>query len=396
MNAERLPVIVAAADIESGVTSWALRFRDACRDHPRFCVQVLNCWRTGKEVGNFDAEITTEAEMRAYLAPLGEAIVIPNFVWELVPLCAERVAKGQRLHTLAYLHANSEPEYYAPARWLESLLGGFLTANRDIAANLRTMLPDRAGDIHVLPCGVEIPTVLERQWQHTPVRLIYAGRIVDHIKRVMDFVPLVRHLLEQGTDFRFTILGAGPQRDALKAALDGLPHAGRVSFRDSVPVAAMASVWREHDVFLQVSESEGTSCSMLEAMAQGCVPYVTNASSGVTDVIASGENGVVVPVRDMEALAREVHALSVAPGRMEKLGRAAHGSIERFGMPAYVAQFEAVVDTLMAHSPRAWAAGDTRRVRYQLGGGKGTPLAAQRRFLKRSFPQRLLARLYPA
>lgn len=396
MSLARLPVIVAAADIESGVTSWALRFRDACRDHPRFSVQVLNCWRTGKGVGQFDAEITTEAAMRDYLAPLGEAIIIPNFVWELVPLCAEQVARGQRLYTLAYLHANSEAEYYAPARWLESLVGGFLTANRDIAANLGGMLPSRAADIRVLPCGVEIPTQLDRSWQHAPVRLIYAGRIVDHVKRVMDFIPLVKRLLEQGTDFNFTILGAGPHRDALKAALDELPHAGRVSFRDSLPVAEMAAAWRSHDVFLQVSESEGTSCSMLEAMAQGCVPCVTHASSGVSDVISSGENGVVVPVRDMDALAREVHALSITPGRIESVGRAAHGSIERFGMPAYVTQFEAAVDALLSQPPRAWAASDRRRIIYQLGGGKGTPLAAQRRFLRRALLQRLTARLYPA
>lgn len=394
MNKNRTPVVIAAADIESGVTSWALRFRAACRDHPRFDVSVINCWRTGKRVGEFDAEILHESAMRDYLLQRPGAIVVPNFVWELFPLCAELVRKGGRYHTFGYVHANSEPEYYAPCRWLDPLIGSYLAASADIAAHLSEMLPARAENIRVLPCGVDVPDVLERTWQTAPLRLVYGGRIVAHIKRVLDFVPLVENLLALGTDFTFTILGAGPQREELRQRIDALSHGGRVRFVDSLPVFAMAQVWREHDIFLQVSESEGTSCSMLEAMAQGCVPCVTNASSGVRDVVNSGRDGVIVPVRDMGALAQAVHALSQNPDELARMGTAAHRASTRFGMPPYVKEFASAAESLLAGEPRSWQDSDTRRRQYNLGGGKGTSLGSQHRFLKRSVLHRVLARLY--
>ena len=54
-------------------------------------------------------------------------------------------------------------------------------------------------------------------------------------------------------------------------------------------------------IVLSVSEFEGTSISMLEAMGQGVTPVVTDIASGVRDVIVAGENGWLVPMGDMPA-----------------------------------------------------------------------------------------------
>jgi len=54
-------------------------------------------------------------------------------------------------------------------------------------------------------------------------------------------------------------------------------------------------LWQTADVCVLVSEYEGTSVSMLEAMAAGCVPVVTKVS-GTADVIQPGINGFTGPV----------------------------------------------------------------------------------------------------
>jgi glycosyltransferase involved in cell wall biosynthesis len=385
MSAARIPILIAAADIESGVTSWALRLRAVLVAHPRYDVRVINCWRTGKGVGSFDAEITTEAAMRAYLRAHPSAVVMPNFVWELFLLCAELVKQGLPLRTLAYAHSDSDAEYYAPLAWLDSTVGRYLAASQTCADNLGVRLPHRRGEIVSLPYGVEVPDPLNRNWQAKPLRLIYGGRIVQKQKRVMDFVPLVSALQKNQSDFTLTIIGSGAQRDELQCALDALPHGGRVVFQPPVPAASMAQIWRAHDVFLQVSEFEGTSCSMLEAMAEGCVPFVTDASSGVRGVITPGTNGGIVPIGAMEELAAQLHQLTVEPSQVQAMGQAAHATAGDYAMPAYAACFIEQIDLLTASPPRPIGTLTAKR--------KGTPLESQHRFLKPGLAQRILERL---
>ena len=55
----------------------------------------------------------------------------------------------------------------------------------------------------------------------------------------------------------------------------------------------------EQDIYLNFSEYEGTSLTMLEAMASGCVPVVTDVS-GVSDFIEDGVNGLVSDIGDLD------------------------------------------------------------------------------------------------
>lgn len=388
MSSGRIPVVIAAADIESGVTSWALRFRDACRAHPLLDVTLLNCWETGKRVGDFDATITTEDDMRCYLAARDGAIVVPNFVWDAVPLCAELVQQGHRLHTLAYLHANSEPEYYAPARWLDPVIGGLLAASEDIARNLASALPHRAGEIRSLPCAVDVPASPPHKNFAGTLRLAYGGRLTQDIKRVFDLVKLVENLLALGTPITLTIVGPGADRDALRDKLNALPHDGHVQLLEPLGVGEMPAFWAAHDVFIQVSESEGTSCSMLEAMAQGCIPCVTNASSSVRAIV-SKEAGFIVQVGDMAAMAQHLHALSQQPAHIAVMSAAAHAAVQTYAMPAYVERFAAIAQQLVQQPPRPWPAGHPHQAQWHRLGHHGAPWKQQPRFLKPAILTRL-------
>ena len=64
-----------------------------------------------------------------------------------------------------------------------------------------------------------------------------------------------------------------------------------------------ATFGNSQDVFVNVSEYEGTSLSMLEAMSFGCVPVVTDVS-GAREFIEEGENGYICGVGDIEGIAK--------------------------------------------------------------------------------------------
>lgn len=352
MNAKRrIPVLIALGDFASGVVSWAFRLRDAFAEHPRYEILLMNCRVTGNNIGRFDIAAPSDAAVRAACRDHAPAVVVPNFVWDIFPIATELAETGPELRTIGFCRADSEEEYYTPLAWFDSVIAQFVAVSPECGRRLGERLPHRAGDITVLPTGVWVPERLDRAWSAHPIRLVYGGRIVQQQKRVMDFVPLAEKLLERRVDFVFDIIGAGRQLAELRAAMEQVPHGGRVRFLDRVPPDAMPQVWAEHDIFIQTSDFEGTSNSMLESMAHGTVPVITRTESGVAGVIQENVNGILVPIGNMDAMAEVISALARQPERIEVMGRAAHETARRFSMENYVARFSEVLDRALAMSP---------------------------------------------
>ncbi|MBP8128457.1 MAG: glycosyltransferase family 4 protein [Candidatus Hydrogenedentes bacterium] len=349
MNAQRrIPVLIALGDFASGVVSWGFRLRDAFAVHPRYEILLVNCRVTGNNIGRFDVAAPSDAAVRAVCADRAPAVVVPNFVWDIFPIAAELAETGAELRTIGFCRADSEEEYYAPLAWFDPVIAQFVAVSPECGRRLGERLPHRAGDITVLPTGVWVPERLERVWSARPIRLVYGGRIVQQQKRVMDFVPLAEKLLERRVDFVFDIIGAGRQLAELRTALEQVPHGGRVRLLDRVPPEAMPRVWAEHDIFIQTSDFEGTSNSMLESMACGTVPVITRTESGVAGVIEENANGMLVPIGEMDVMADVIAALAQQPERIAVMGRAAHETARLYSMESYVARFSEVLDRALA------------------------------------------------
>lgn len=66
----------------------------------------------------------------------------------------------------------------------------------------------------------------------------------------------------------------------------------------------MNAFYNQGDVFLSLSRSEGSPCTLSEAMACGLVPVITNVGV-VPELIIDGENGLVLKEKDEELLVAE-------------------------------------------------------------------------------------------
>ena len=342
----KIPVIICLSSFLSGVNSWAYELRTAFHGHPRYQLQLLHLSEDPDR--NCDLSARTIEEAHLLLSGMAPAVIVPNYLWDLFPVCLQ-----EGVHSIGICHADTEEEYYRPLSWYEPLISKFIAVSSDCAAGLARRIPNRVEDITVIPCGVFIPESMERTYQVAPIRLVYGGRIVTLQKRVMDFVPLVENLLKRRVDFVFDIVGEGGELPALSKAMKKVAPNERVRFHSRVPSQEMPGIWSNHDVFLQVSDFEGTSVAMLEAMARGAVPVVTD-TSGVKDVITDGENGFVVSVGAMEAMAELIARLASDQDRMAAMGLAAHESAKQFSIQSYVRKFSEVVDQVLSSPPARW------------------------------------------
>jgi len=286
------------------------------------------------------------------------AVLIPNFSDAAYAACARlSQTDAERLRMIAVAHGNAE-NYFRFAEYYEPGIHAFIAVSDEIAAELRRRLPQRTADIHVRACAVDVPADLERDWTGPgqPLRLVYAGRITDHEKKVSNFLPLFKALGWLGVDFQFQIIGDGGYRKWLEYEISQLPPdlRARVALVGMKLPEEMPAIWRTADVCILVSDSEGTAVSMLEAMAEGCVPVVTRVS-GTAAVIHDGENGFAVPRGDMETMARVIQQLATKRDRLSVVGRAAHATArERYSYAAYVPWFMELMEAVWAMPPRCW------------------------------------------
>lgn len=342
----KLPVIIAGTNCLSGVTSWADQLRTALADHPRYDAKTLYIGPESlqpSEPNRADISVRTESEAYQALCELSPAIVIPNYVWSLFLVGFE-----PGIRCVGMCHADSLDQYYRPLSWYEPTIAKFIAVSKECHAQLAGYASDRKADIVTLPYGVCRPTNLSRDYQTRPLRMIYAGRVTQPQKRVWDFLPLVENLLRARVPFVFDIVGGGDEFDSLAQIMRARVPAANVRFHTRIPHHEMGRQWLDHDIFLQVSDFEGTSVSMLEAMAHGAVPVVTAASSGIADVIKPEENGFVVPVGDMVAMARVIAGLANDQARLVKAGQAAYRTTEPYAMDLYVRAFVEILDQVAA------------------------------------------------
>ncbi len=115
-------------------------------------------------------------------------------------------------------------------------------------------------------------------------------------------------LQEKNIDFQYTIVGVENDEELLFQRHQ-LHLENKVTFKKNVAFEEVKKLIQLTDVILLPSIEEGIANVVLEAMALGTLVVVTNCG-GLAEVIVSGDNGFIVPVRNPEAIANELVQVS--------------------------------------------------------------------------------------
>lgn len=134
---------------------------------------------------------------------------------------------------------------------------------------------------------------------------VFSNRKMEPIYNVGTLVAAFAEVARSIPEARLTLAGSGSERRTLErdARSNGADCA--VSFVGDVAHAKIPDLLRDHDIFVSVALSDTTSVSLLEAMACGLFPIVSGIPAN-REWIEDGKNGLVVPPRDIDALARAI------------------------------------------------------------------------------------------
>jgi len=177
---------------------------------------------------------------------------------------------------------------------------------------------------------------------------------VSHLTRVKGIDLLVRAasvIQAQVAEARFVVAGRGAEQAKIEEAIRsaGLAPAFRLlgSYED-VPGLLEAA-----DLFVLPSRSEGQPNAVMEAMAMG-LPVVATRVGGVPEVAQDGEQALLVPPEDPEALASACLTLLAEPARASRLGRAGRERAARqFGLQQMIRRYEELYGDVVGAAERA-------------------------------------------
>lgn len=132
--------------------------------------------------------------------------------------------------------------------------------------------------------------------------LIHVSKL-DKIKKVHNIIEAVHLLKLEGIDTKFCIVGTGPEKEFLKQKTISLGVKEEIFF--SGYVSNPASFLKQSKIYVQSSKTEGFSYSLVEAMAVGLVPIVTEAGSE-KDHIKNNYNGLFYEYGNVEDLKNKI------------------------------------------------------------------------------------------
>ncbi|MGE5177431.1 MAG: glycosyltransferase family 4 protein [Hyphomicrobiales bacterium] len=259
-----------------------------------------------------------------------------------LPLLALRAARAPVVGTFHTASTSDLPFRLlrAPLRWFYDRMARVIAVSDAARDDVTRHFP---GPVDVIPNGVDLGRFrpglprLARFDDGVP-NLLFVGRF-DPRKGLPELLRAAAILAREGRAFRLVLVGDGRLRPRLERMAGGVLR-GRVHFEGRVEHVRLPRYYATADVFCSPATSgESFGLVLLEAMAAGA-PVVATTLPGYRCVVTPGEDGLLVPPRDADALAGALRRLLDDAALRRRIAARGVETARRFG-------WEAIVDRLV-------------------------------------------------
>jgi glycosyltransferase involved in cell wall biosynthesis len=154
-----------------------------------------------------------------------------------------------------------------------------------------------------------------------PLHVLFLGQVI--LRKGIQYLIEAARLLEK-EPIQFDIVGSiGISEMAVASAPANMTFHGPVS-RDRTEV-----FYREADLFVLPTLSDGFALTQLEAMSQG-LPVIATPNCG--DVVSDGVDGLIVPASDANALAEAFQLILQDPEKLRAMSDATGAKLGQFSL----------------------------------------------------------------
>ena len=196
-----------------------------------------------------------------------------------------------------------------------------------------------------IPLGIDEPPAAAAAGPDSPVRerRLLSCRLHKPLYRIDAILRAFAQAAPQCPGWVLEVAAHGEETPALQRLAVELELGERVAFTGMLDAPALARAYRRSAVFVSVPESDGTSVSLLEAMAAGCLPVLSDLPAN-REWVRDGDNGLLVGDLSHLGAALQRAAVWWESGDWARTGEPANSRLiaERATLRANVQQFLAL------------------------------------------------------
>ncbi|MFQ5509653.1 MAG: glycosyltransferase [Leptospirillia bacterium] len=231
------------------------------------------------------------------------------------------------------VYAEKSPMYRILTRFALSRARHVFAASRDLEKRLVERLGVKPEAVSMVPCGVDTGTFYPSgaaPETAAPVRFLFVGDMVP-AKGVQELMTAALALHEQGIGFSLDMVGDGPLRNTLSEQVERASAGSSIHLHGPLPRDEVARRMRQSDCLVLPSHNEGTPVCIMEALTCA-LPVVATRVGGIPDLIDDGGNGLLIPPRDVTALADALRRVAQDTDTRSRLRQGAGATGDKFSL----------------------------------------------------------------
>jgi glycosyltransferase involved in cell wall biosynthesis len=163
----------------------------------------------------------------------------------------------------------------------------------------------RGIDLSLFKPNISLRLNLRKRLDIEEKKVIIMNRSFKPVYGIDYFLRALPRVWEKVPSVYVLLIGSGPLEREFKKIVKELNLESIVKFIGEVPNAEMPAYLNASDLYVSSSLSDGTSLSLLEAMACG-LPVVVTDVPAILEWVENGVNGLVVPRRSIDELAEAI------------------------------------------------------------------------------------------
>jgi glycosyltransferase involved in cell wall biosynthesis len=141
--------------------------------------------------------------------------------------------------------------------------------------------------------------------------------IVEEQKRISLLPLILKDLDKAGLNYEMTMAGKGSELNKMVDLLQPWTQRKRVHITGGLDQKAVSQTMAKNDIFLLFSDYEGLPLALLEGMANGLVPVVSNLGQDFRDLV-NGTGGKLVNPKATKNYARAILEVAKRPEKFFK------------------------------------------------------------------------------
>lgn len=336
-GAERVISILASSIAELGYEAYIVKYYSVDNEYPvNDKVKIINLSKGGFTDYQKINYIEKVKRLRKILKETAPDFVLP-FLFQ-VALCTDLASKGLQTTVIQSIRIN--PASGPSSKLLRNVRDHLVYKSKcTFVQNQAQKDYFKAGyhdKIHVLfnPVSKEL---LEATWRPDEKQYIVCG--VGRLESQKNFKLLMDAFKEAFFDIPEAVLriyGDGSQGADLKTYAENLGMGDKIQMMGRN--GDIKTVYQATSLFVLSSDFEGMPNALIEAMAVGVPSISTDCPTGPADLISDGDNGILVPVNDKEALVKALRQMYTQKVNNSVMSKAAKETIRRLCSPKQIAR----------------------------------------------------------